>query len=60
MSGEMPWACNRAKGAPMLMGNMDGQRRGAEELGRGTAAVARGGEAGSRRMEARGSSAGRR
>ena len=30
LSGEMPWACNRAKGASGLMGSMDGQRRGAE------------------------------
>ena len=22
----MPWACNRAKGAPGLMGGMDGQK----------------------------------
>ena len=26
MSGEMPWACNRAKGAPGFMGRMDGQK----------------------------------
>ena len=26
LSGEMPWACNRAKGAPGLMGGMDGQK----------------------------------